>query len=152
MTLSPESQKYREVQGQLWQLQGQYNEQVEASFRADDATRAMNLARYEQELFALRNATNTWCSERQRDLPPVTLDPDRAACPANVSGLNPYANGPFVVYRLNAAQTPTDGSSGLRRITVKVKRIMSRSGSSITAVEPVVTVITYQVPGVTFGA
>lgn len=131
-------------------LAGVITQHLRASLTTDDSTAAANLARYEQELFEIRGLTASWCSVRRAALPPS--DPNRASCPSTVSGLNPYAGLPWVVYRINAAQAATDGSSGLRRITVIVKGITQQSPSgTITALAPLVTVVAYQALGVGFG-
>jgi len=123
---------------------------LQASLKTDDSIAAANLARYEQELFERRSLTANWCSAPRSRLP--AADPDRASCPTTVTGINPYAGLPFVVYRINTAQTATDGSTGLRRISVKVKAIRRQATSgNITALEPLVTVVTYLGPGVRFG-
>ena len=131
-------------------LSGVVFEQSRASVQMDSTVAAVNLARYEHELFQVRSTTQNWCSVPNGALP--ASDPDKSACPGAVTNPNPYGTfAPFVVYRINAAQTPTDGSSGLTRVTVKVKRVVQRNGFLITALEPVVSVVTYLASGVTFG-
>jgi prepilin-type N-terminal cleavage/methylation domain-containing protein len=125
-------------------------EHLGTSSRADTTIAATNLARYEQEMFLFRSATGSWCSVPRASLP--ASDPDRASCPATVSAPNPYAGMPFVVYRINTAQTATDNAGSLRRIRVVVKRIMAQSGASITALEQMVTAITFSATGVSFGS
>ena len=127
------------------------NPGIEYVVSADDDTTAANLARYEQELFELRDQKDSWCSVPREELPPS--DPDRPECPKKVKGLNPYVGLPFVVYRINTAQPATDGSSGLQRIKVIVKAIRGQDGKgTITALEPLGSVVTYTLSTVTFGA
>ncbi|MBI2495963.1 MAG: hypothetical protein HYY90_03805 [Candidatus Omnitrophica bacterium] len=132
-------------------LGGMVTEHLHASLTTDDDTAAANLARYEQELFELRDTDSSWCSVPSKELP--RSDPDRPRCPKAVKGLNPYVGLPFVVYRINTPQPATDGSSGLQRIKVIVKAIRGQNDTgAITALEPLVTVTTYFAPSVTFGA
>lgn len=123
---------------------------LQASLKTDDSIAAANLARYEQELFEHRSLTANWCSVPRSRLP--AADPNRASCPTTVTGINPYAGLPFVVYRINTSQAATDGSSGLRRIRVIVKAIRRQNTSgNITALELLVTIVSYLRPGVGFG-
>ena len=131
-------------------VSGLVTNHLAASLKTDDSIAAANLARYEQELFDIRGTTANWCSVPRSALP--ASDPDRTTCPVNVIDPNPYTGLPFVVYRINTAQTATDGSTGLRRISVKVKAIRQQNTSgNIIALEPLITVVTYQRPGVGFG-
>lgn len=116
-------------------------EHLRASVQTDGTLSAENLARYEHERLIWWSYLNVidWCSVPKSD---PNLPASETFCPAVVTPPNPYAGLPYIVTRDVENQLASDGSAGMKRITVKVFRV----GET----KPMITVITYLADQVSF--